>query len=280
MPPVHGCHAAVPGDPAVLPGYRVTAPMALAGRPSMPARLPEWCPAGHPKETTMNQNFRILGIAGSLRRQSWNRAALEAARDLLPPGVVLQIFDLAGIPLFNEDEEDAPESRVLDLRDAVRAADGILIATPEYNYSIPGVLKNAIDWASRPYGRSAWQGKPAAILSASTGALGGIRAQYHLRQVLVSQDMKVVAQPEVVIGNAPGRFDATGRLTDPVTRDLLSRQLGVLVRLMAESRAENLAKEAGKGLPAGDSEEGREGGRQPDRTRGVARSGRALGFQA
>lgn len=184
----------------------------------------------------MSQPLRILGIPGSLRQASWNRAALQAVGELLPPGVVLEVFDLAGIPLFNEELEAAPDPRVVALRATARSADGVYFATPEYNYSIPGVLKNAIDWASRPYGQSAWHGKPAAILSASTGTLGGIRAQYHLRQVLVSQDMPVVAQPEVVIGQAPSRFDASGRLTDPVTRDLLSRQAAALVELMQASR--------------------------------------------
>jgi chromate reductase len=195
----------------------------------------------------MSQPLRILGIPGSLRRASWNRAALEALKELLPPGVELEIFDLAGIPLFNEEQEAAPDARVLVLREAVRAADGVYFATPEYNYSIPGVLKNAIDWASRPYGQGAWQGKPAAILSASTGTLGGIRAQYHLRQVLVSQDMPVVSQPEVVIGQAPSRFDAAGRLTDEVTRNLLSAQLAALIRLMEAARGKAGAIRSGSG---------------------------------
>lgn len=228
----------------------------------------------------MSQPLRILGIPGSLRQASWNRAALGAVGELLPPGVVLEVFDLAGIPLFNEEQEAAPDPRVLALREAVRTADGVYFATPEYNYSIPGVLKNAIDWASRPYGQSAWQGKPAAILSASTGVLGGIRAQYHLRQVLVSQDMAVVAQPEVVIGQAGTRFDGAGRLTDPVTRELLSRQLGVLVALM-KARGIRGTRPTVDAVNSNDRGGGaREVGPQPDRTRGVARPGRALGSQA
>ncbi|MBA2503937.1 MAG: NAD(P)H-dependent oxidoreductase, partial [Pyrinomonadaceae bacterium] len=120
----------------------------------------------------MNQPVRILGIAGSLRRESYNRAALRAAAQLLPNDATLEIFELDGIPIYNQDEEGQLPSKVAELKARIRAADALLIATPEYNYSIPGVLKNAIDWASRPYGDSAWSGKPAAIMGASVGAFG------------------------------------------------------------------------------------------------------------
>ena len=128
----------------------------------------------------MNQPVRILGIAGSLRRGSYNRAALRAATQLVPEGTTLDIFDIDGIPAFNQDEEQKPPAKVVELKKRIREADAILIVTPEYNYSIPGVLKNAIDWASRPYGDSAWSGKPAAIIGASIGTIGTARAQYHL----------------------------------------------------------------------------------------------------
>ena len=111
----------------------------------------------------------ILGIAGSLRRQSYNRAALRAAAELMPEGVTLDTFELDGIPLFNEDDEHTPPAAVVELKRRIRAADAILFVTPEYNYSVPAVLKNAIDWASRPYGDSAWDGKPAAIMGVSSG---------------------------------------------------------------------------------------------------------------
>ena len=115
----------------------------------------------------MNKPINILGIAGSLRRQSYNRSALRAAKQLAPEGVTVNIFEIDGIPGFNEDDEKNPPANVVELKKQIRAADALLIVTPEYNYSIPGVLKNAIDWASRPYGDSAWFGKPAAIMGAS-----------------------------------------------------------------------------------------------------------------
>src|SRR5436190_12256201 len=126
----------------------------------------------------MNEPIRILGIAGSLRRQSYNRGALAAAADLVPDGATVEIFDLEGIPGFNQDDEKNPPAKIAEFKARIREADAILFVTPEYNYSIPGVLKNAIDWASRPYGDSAWNGKPAAIMGASMGAIATARAQY------------------------------------------------------------------------------------------------------
>jgi chromate reductase, NAD(P)H dehydrogenase (quinone) len=171
----------------------------------------------------------ILGIAGSLRRQSYNRAALRAAGTLLPDGVSLDTFEIDGIPGFNEDEEKRPPEKVVDLKKRVRAADAILFVTPEYNYSVPGVLKNAIDWASRPYGDSAWAGKPVAVMGASIGMIGTARAQYHLRQMFVFLDMHPVNQPEVMIGNAAQRFDREGNLTDETSKGLIRQLLRNLV---------------------------------------------------
>lgn len=173
----------------------------------------------------MSTLCRILGIAGSLRRASYNRAALREATRLLPENATLDVFELDGIPGFNQDEEQNPPPKVVELKRRVRESDAILIVTPEYNYSVPGVLKNAIDWASRPYGDSAWDGKPVAIMGASMGATGTARAQYHLRQSFVFLNMYPINQPEVMIGNASQRFDAEGNLTDENTkkhiRDLL-----------------------------------------------------------
>ena len=129
----------------------------------------------------MTETITILGTAGSLRRDSYNRAALRAAQALAPTEATIDVFDLQGIPPFNQDDEQHPPAPVADLKTRIRAADAILMVTPEYNYSIPGVLKNAIDWASRPYGDSAWEGKPVAVMGASVGTLGTARAQYHLR---------------------------------------------------------------------------------------------------
>jgi chromate reductase len=171
----------------------------------------------------------ILGIAGSLRRQSYNRSTLRAAGTLLPPGVSLDTFEIDGIPGFNQDEETRPPEQVVDLKRRVRAADAILFVTPEYNYSVPGVLKNAIDWASRPYGDSAWSGKPVAVMGASVGLIGTARAQYHLRQMFVFLDMHPVNQPEVMIGNAAQRFDPEGNLTDETSKELIRQLLRNLV---------------------------------------------------
>ena len=177
----------------------------------------------------MNKPITILGIAGSLRRQSYNRSALRAAQQLVPEGATLEIFELDGIHGFNQDEEQNPPAKVVDLKKRVRAADALLFVTPEYNYSVPGVLKNAIDWASRPYGDSAWDGKPAAIMGASIGNIATARAQYHLRQIFVFLNVFAINQPEVMIGNAGDRFDESGNLTDDPTKEHIRKQLQNLV---------------------------------------------------
>jgi chromate reductase len=177
----------------------------------------------------MNKPIRILGIAGSLRRESYNRAALRAATELVPEGASIETFELDGITGFNQDEEQNPPAKVVELKKRIREADAILIVTPEYNYSIPGVLKNAIDWASRPYGDSAWNGKPAAIMGASIGSIVTARAQYHLRQMMVFLNMFPINQPEVMIGNASERFDVEGNLTDDATKEFIRQLLQNLV---------------------------------------------------
>ena len=184
----------------------------------------------------MNKQIRILGISGSLRRESYNSAALRAAVGLAPEGAVIETFEIDGIPGFNQDEEGNPPAKVAELKRRVREADAILFVTPEYNYSVPGVLKNAIDWASRPYGDSAWDGKPAAIMGASIGAIGTARAQYHLRQMFVFLNVFAVNQPEVMIGNASQRFDEQGNLTDEKTKDLMRQLLQKLVELTQRIR--------------------------------------------
>jgi chromate reductase len=177
----------------------------------------------------MSPPVRIFGVAGSLRRASYNRGALRAAAGVLPEGCTLDVFDLEGLPGFSEDLERTPPEKVVDLKRRIRAADAVLFATPEYNYSVPGVLKNAIDWASRPYGDSAWNGKPAAIMGASVGTLGTGRAQYHLRQMMVFLNMFPVNQPEVMISGAAAKFDAEGNLTDEETRKRIQKLVGSLV---------------------------------------------------
>jgi len=173
----------------------------------------------------------ILGFAGSLRKGSYNKALLRAAAELLPPGASIEIFDLEGLPPFNQDLEGSPPQKVKEFKAGIRAASAVLIATPEYNFSMPGVLKNALDWASRPHGDSAWQGKPLAVMSASTGMLGGSRAQYHLRQTLLFLDVRAVTKPEVFVTFAGQKFDETGRLTDGATRAVVADLLKALVNL-------------------------------------------------
>src|SRR5438445_7370999 len=147
----------------------------------------------------MAETLSILAIAGSLRRDSYNKSALRAAQSLCREGARLEIYDIAGLPLFNQDEEKNPTPKVTDFKQKIRAADAILISTAEYNYGMPGILKNAIDVASRPYGDSAWSGKPVAVMSAAMSMGGGVRAQYQLRQAFVFLNMDAVVQPEVAI---------------------------------------------------------------------------------
>jgi chromate reductase len=182
-------------------------------------------------------NIKILGIAGSLRKGSFNRMALKAAQGLVPAGATLEILDLPDLPGFNQDNEKSPPAAVADMKAKIRAAEAILFVTPEYNYSIPGVLKNAIDWASRPYGDSAWKGKPVAVMGASVGALGTARAQYDLRKCFVFLDMPTVNQPEVMISAAATKFDQSGSLTDATAKDLIGKLLNALCDLVRRHAA-------------------------------------------
>jgi chromate reductase len=180
-------------------------------------------------EADMDKPINILGFAGSLRKGSFNKALLRAAAESVPEDARLEIFDLEGIPPFNQDLESTMPERVKEFKSKIESADAILIATPEHNYSIPGVLKNAIDWASRPYGDNSFEGKPVAVMSASTGMLGGARAQYHLRQVFVFLNMHPVNKPEISVAFANQKFDQNGRLTDEKTKELTRNLLDTLV---------------------------------------------------
>ncbi len=177
------------------------------------------------REITMEKKIKIIGFAGSLRKESYNRALLRAAQELAPDNVELEIFDLEGLPLFNQDLENDPHPKVADFKSRIRAADAILIATPEYNYSIPGVLKNAIDCASRPYGDNAFAGKPVAIMGASIGMTGTARAQYHLRQSFVFLDVYPLNSPEVMVSYAGEKNFPGGRLADQKSRDMIKQLL-------------------------------------------------------
>ena len=171
--------------------------------------------------------LRVLGVAGSLRRASLNRALLRAAVERAPEaGLEVTPFDIAAIPLYNGDvEEKGIPDPVAAFKQAIAEADGLLIATPEYNYGVPGVLKNAVDWASRPPGESPLVGKPAAIMGATPGASGTVRAQLQLRLSFVFTQTLVMPQPEVAVHRAHEKFDATGRLTDEPTRKFLDQML-------------------------------------------------------
>ena len=178
--------------------------------------------------------FNVAAIAGSLRRGSYNRALLRAAAELAPPSLHIVIHELDAIPLYNGDVEAAgvPAS-VLQLRDAVRQADGLLIATPEYNHGVPGVLKNTIDWLSRPPGDSSLNGKVAALMGASPGMTGTARGQSQLRQAFVFTNTYALLQPEVLVARAHEKFDADGRLVHQATRDFLGTFLQRFTELIA-----------------------------------------------
>jgi chromate reductase, NAD(P)H dehydrogenase (quinone) len=180
-------------------------------------------------EGAMDKGVNILGIAGSLRRESYNKALLRASLNLVPETSSLTICEIDKIPLFNQDLENSLPDTVKEFKNKLKAADAILFVTPEYNYSIPGVLKNAIDWASRPYGDNSLEGKPVALMSASIGMLGGARAQYHLRQSLVFLNMHPINRPEIMVPFAPQKFDDKGNLLDDKTRQLIRDLLQNLV---------------------------------------------------
>lgn len=176
----------------------------------------------------------LLGICGSQRKASLNRALLEAVGELLPVGATLEIWDSLDLPIFNSDHgEPAP---VVALKAAIAKADGVVFAVPEYNYSIPGGLKNALDWISSPPRLSPLRGKPVALCGAASGMSGTIRAQNHMRQMLVFSDSPCLNQPEVLIPRAHERF-ADGRLVDESTRELLGRFGAAVVAFVARYRA-------------------------------------------
>lgn len=193
----------------------------------------------------MDEKVRIFGFAGSLRKDSFNKALLRLAVELAPQDAEMETFDLAGIPPFNQDEEYDPPEKVREFKARIREADALLIVTPEYNYSIPGVLKNAIDWASRPYIENAFDGKPVAFMGASVGMLGTARAQYHLRQCCVFLNMYPVNQPEVMVPSVEDKVDRAGRITDETTKEKVGELLEALVtwtrRLKGRQYAERSA---------------------------------------
>lgn len=180
----------------------------------------------------MDRKIKVLGIAGSLRLGSYNKALLRAAQGLAPDNMELEIIEIDNIPLFNEDiEAQGYPEPVRELHTKIAGSDAILIATPEYNYSIPGILKNTIDWASRPEKTCSILGKPVAIMGASTGRFGTLRSQMHLRQVFVALNMPAVQKPEVYVTKAAEKFDEKGNLIDDRTKSQIKRLLQSLADL-------------------------------------------------
>lgn len=180
--------------------------------------------------------YHFVGISGSLRKSSYNTSLLRAAEALLPDEVTFETAGIGELPLFNTDL-DSPDQleRVHAFRETLRSADAIVISSPEYNYSIPGILKNAIDWASRG-NDSPLINKPVAIMGASPGMLGTARMQMHLRQVFLYNNMKPVVKPEIFVNKAQEKFDADGNLTDEKTRQAIRRQMEALMMLARQGR--------------------------------------------
>ncbi len=183
----------------------------------------------------MAANIRILGFGFSLRAGSYSRIVMESAKSLLPPGAELELFDIGGIPPFNQDlDSDQPQS-VKDFKAKIRGADALLIITPEYNYSIPGYLKNAMDWATRPPSDNSFDGKPTALMSSSNGMHGGSRAQYHMRQVFLFINVRAVTKPEVFLATVQDKIK-DGVFVDEKGRDVIRRLLSNLVKLASEGK--------------------------------------------
>ena len=181
--------------------------------------------------------LNVLGLCGSLRKGSYNRMALRAAIELVPAGMTIDTIEIGSIPLYNKDVEDQGfPAPVQALGEKVAAADAVLFVTPEYNYSVPGVLKNAIDWMSRVPSQP-FNGKPVAIMGASQGNIGTARAQYHLRQICVFLNAFPLNRPEVMIARAQEKFDKEGRLTDEMTKKFIQQLLVSLAEWTARLRA-------------------------------------------
>lgn len=169
----------------------------------------------------MDRTRNVAVIVGSLRKDSINRKVANALVELAPEGLKLRIVEIGQLPIYNQDEDVNPPSAWTAFRERIGAADAVLFVTPEHNRSVPAALKNAIDVGSRPYGKSAWSGKPGAVVSASPGGIGGFGANHHLRQSLVFLNVPAMAQPEAYIGGADKLFDANGKLANDGTRTFL-----------------------------------------------------------
>jgi chromate reductase, NAD(P)H dehydrogenase (quinone) len=171
----------------------------------------------------MAKTYNVAVVVGSLRRDSINRKVANALIELAPPSLKPGFVEIGALPLYNQDEDASPPAPWVQFRAQVKAADAVLFVTPEYNRSVPAALKNALDVGSRPYGQSAWNGKPGAVVSAAPGAIGGFGANHHLRQSLVFLNVPAMQQPEAYIGGADKLFGLDGKLTNAVTREFLQK---------------------------------------------------------
>jgi chromate reductase len=184
----------------------------------------------------MTSTAKVAVVVGSLRKESFNRRMALALADMARGTLDLQLIEIGALPLYNQDLDAAPPVSWLAFRDAVKACDALLFVTPEYNRSVPGVLKNALDVGSRPYGHSVWGGKPGAVISVSPGAIGGFGANHHLRQSLVFLDVPTMAQPEAYVGGAGSLFDEQGRIANEATRGFMQKFLDAFAAWVAVHR--------------------------------------------
>ena len=188
----------------------------------------------------MSKNIAVF--VGSLRKESFNRKMAKALTALAPESLRLEIIEIGGLPLYDQDYDDEgrPPSAWIEFRERVKSFDGFLFVTPEYNRSVPGVLKNAIDVGSRPYGQSVWGGKPGAVMSVSPGAIGGFGANHHLRQSLVFLDVPAMQQPEAYMGGAAELFDANGHIAREKTREFLKKFMDAFAAWVAKHSTKSL----------------------------------------
>jgi chromate reductase, NAD(P)H dehydrogenase (quinone) len=187
----------------------------------------------------MTKNIAVF--VGSLRKESFNRKMAKVLTTLAPESLMLEIIEVGGLPLYDQDYDDGgkPPPAWTAFRERVKSFDGFLFVTPEYNRSVPGVLKNALDVGSRPYGQSVWGGKPGAVMSVSPGAIGGFGANHHLRQSLVFLDVPTMQQPEAYIGGAAQLFDANDNITNETTREFLKGFMDALTAWVAKNSSKN-----------------------------------------
>ena len=185
----------------------------------------------------MASTKNVAVLVGSLRKASLNRKLAQALIAMAPPSLALKIVEIGDLPLYNQDSEDPPPATWADFRKAIAGSDAVLFITPEYNRSVPSALKNAIDVGSRPYGKSAWAGKPGAVISVSPGAIGAFGANHHLRQSLVFLNVPAMQQPEAYIGGADKLFAEDGSISNPATKEFMTKYLAAFEQWVTRNAA-------------------------------------------